>query len=447
MNGGEIMKSLKSLNFGARGWLLLLYQFISFVAFTVFTNYPMNMLADMYGGAQKISSLYTIGAVIAIVIQILLSFVLSKFKSIRLVGILFGTITMVFAMCIMVIPPFMPVAWQVCYLIVCVFAPMWCSVAVSILVGQWFPTKKGIFMGIATLAFPICNGMMGFFASLVFGGEMPNVFGGFIPYWIVCLSGLVIGFFIKDYPEQHGCYRDNDKNLTIEVAKAMMEQEIENKKTSVWKTGSTLSSRDFWLVVIPMGALLFCAVGMMTQTSAIIEAYGEQMDRFGGFAGIMFMVMIFGIIGSFVIGAIDTAIGTKKAMILACVVMLLSGICGAIHNATGTAIAIILLAIFMGSSSNFMVSAAAQYWRREDFSSVYGCVVPVANLIQAVGPAIIAAVLVAKGPASVFAMVAVFGVLGIVCMLFFSPKHIKEVDDKKRAKAGKPLDDALVGIK
>lgn len=442
------MNALKNLNFGGRGWILLIYQFLSFVAFSAFTNYPMNMLADMYGGAQKISSLYTIGAIIAIVIQLVLSAFVSKLKSIRGLGAVFGVITMIFAMCIMVIPPSMPGAWQACYLIVCIFSPMWCSVAVSILVGQWFPMKKGIFMGIATLAFPIVNGMMGFFAGLVFHGEMPDVFGGFLPYWIVCLIGLIIGvLFIKDYPEQHGCYRDNDKNLTPEVAKVMMEQEIENKKTSVWKTGSTLASRDFWLAVIPMGALLFCAVGMMTQTSSIIAAYGEQMDQFGGFSGIMFMVMIFGIIGSFVIGAIDTAIGTKKAMILACVVMLLSGICGALNNASATVLAIILLAIFMGSSSNFMVSAAAQYWRREDFSSVYGCVVPVANLIQAVGPAVIAIVLVMKGPSSVFGMVAVFGIVGIVCMLLFSPKHIKEIDDKRRAKAGKPLDDALVGRK
>ena len=42
---------------------------------------------------------------------------------------------------------------------------------------------------------------------------------------------LIIGVvFIPDYPEQVGAYRDNDANMTPEVAKAMMEEEIEKKR-------------------------------------------------------------------------------------------------------------------------------------------------------------------------------------------------------------------------
>ena len=35
----------------------------------------------------------------------------------------------------------------------------------------------------------------------------------------------------------------------------------------------------------------------------------------------------------------------------------------------------------------------------------------------------------------------------LVVMLLYKPEHIKEMDDKYRAAAGKPLDDALVGRK
>ena len=442
------MKTLKSMNFGPRGWLLLVYQLTAFVAMSAFTNFPMNMLADMYGGAQKVSSLYTTAMLIAIVIQLIVSLFIGKIKSVKLMSNIFGILTMIFALLIMVIPPSMLGAWQACYFMVALFSPIYCTFTVGMLVGQWFPTKKGSFMGIATLAFPVVNGTMGAFAAAVFANGMPNVARGFMPYFILCVIGLVIGIVaIKDYPEQCGAYRDNNKDLTPEVAKAMMLQEIENKKTSVWKTGSTLTSRDFWFITIPMGALLMCAVGMMTQTSAIIGSYGAAMDKFGGFAGVMFLIMVFGIIGSFVIGLIDTAIGTKKAVILSCVIMLISGILGMMDNATCIFLALVLLAIFMGASSNFTVSAAAQYWRREDFTSVFGCVNPIANIIQAVGPAMIAILMGVKGTVGVFGMVAVFGVISIILGLLFSPKHVKVVDDKRREKAGKPLDDALVGRK
>ena len=443
------MGALKNINFGVKGWILLIYQFLAFVAFTVFTNYPMNMLADLYGGADLLPKLYTAGAVVAIIFQLVLAQFIGKI-SIKKFSTGLGALALIFCLIISVMNPFTCnlTVWQACYFITCFLVPMWATFSVSTLVGQWFPTKKGAFMGIATLAFPIVNGLMGVFAGLVFHGEMPNPKAGFMPFWIICLIGYLLGIiFIKDYPEQCGSYRDNNKDITPEIANAMLQQEIQNKKTSVWKTAGTLTNRDFWLVTIPSGLLLMFSVGTMTQTSSIIGSYGDAMNQFGGFAGVMVLIMIFGIIGSVVIGFIDTAIGTKKAMIISCVIMVLSGILGMAHSAAATVAALILLAVFMGASSNFTVSAAAQYWRREDFTSIFACLNPVANLMSAVGPTVIAIMMVSRGTTGVFGVILGAGVLGVVLMLLFSPKHVKAVDDKRRAKAGKELDDALVGRK
>ena len=446
------MGAFKNLNFGVRGWLLLIYQFLAFVAFTIFTNYPMNMLADLYSGGVDglLPKIYTAGAVVAIIFQLILAQFIGKI-SIKKFSTILGVLALVFSLIISVMDPFHCnlKVWQACYFIVCFLVPMWATFSVSTLVGQWFPTKKGAFMGIATLAFPIVNGLMGVFAGLVFHSEMPNPKAGFMPFWIICLIGFIIGVvFIKDFPEQCGAYRDNNKDMTPEIANAMLQADIENKKKSVWKVAGNLTSKDFWCITIPAGLLLMFSVGTMTQTSAIIGAYGDQMAKFGGFEGIMVLIMIFGIIGSLVIGFLDQGLGTKKAMIIASVVMLVSGICGAMGNSTGTVAALVMLAIFMGASSNFTVSAAAQYWRREDFTSVFSTLNPIANLLSAIGPTIIAIALYQMGgPTAVFKVIAVAGVIAIVLMLLFSAKNVKKVDDKRREKAGLALDDALVGRK
>ena len=39
----------KSISFGTRGWLLIIVLFFGFMMFQVFTNYPLNILADFYG--------------------------------------------------------------------------------------------------------------------------------------------------------------------------------------------------------------------------------------------------------------------------------------------------------------------------------------------------------------------------------------------------------------
>ena len=440
----------KSINLGFRGWMLLIYQAIAFFTFTVFTNFPMNILADMYGGAQKISTIYTIATFLGIVIQLVLTRFIGKMKSVKALGVAFGAISLVLALAIMYISSAQQTLWQVCYFLETLFVILYATFALGILVGQWFPRRKGTVMGIATFAFPITNGVIGAFAGAVFNPEymaashgVPNVSGAFLPYFIISVVGLLIGVaFLKDYPEQCGAYRDNDKAFTPEVAQAMLAQEIENKKTSVWTLGNTLKNRDFWFVTIPMGALLMCSVGMMTQTSAMIATYADL-----NFATIMAMSCVVACFGSWLLGVLDTKLGTKKAIVISVVIMIIGGILGSINGSTWFIAAFVCLSIFEGAASNFTVSAAAQYWRREDFSNVFACVNPIANILQAAGPMMIAAILFTKGCQAVFTVSAVIGVICLVLILLFKPAHVKKTDDEYRTKAGKALDDALIGRK
>lgn len=443
-------KTKLGINFGLRGWMLLIMEFTAFLMFQAFTNFPMNMLSDFYGGAQLLSTLYTAGTLVSIIMQLTLSTLIGKIKSIKNLTLVFGLIALVCAAGVMFIPA--GPLWLACYFLVNVFTVNYAMFGIGIIIGQWFPTRKGVFMGIATFAFPICNGLMGPFAGIVFSTmptlHMPNIVGGFLPFLIVGAIGWIVGLlFIKDYPEQCGCYRDNDKSFTPEMAKAMMDQEIENKKTTVWKTGTTLKTAQFWLITIPMGTLLMCSVGMMTQTQTIIGAYPALE-----FGGIMGMVMICALIGSYVLGLIDGRFGTKTAITVSVIIMLLAGILGGIGQTPTTVVSIVLLAIFMGAGSNFTVSAAAQYWRREDFPSVFSVINPFANIIQSLGPVIVAMTIgigMGKGMGVTlpFWVTSVIAVISLILILCFKPDKVKAADDKYRAAAGKELDDALLGRK
>ncbi|MBO7730430.1 MAG: MFS transporter, partial [Lachnospiraceae bacterium] len=156
----------------------------------------------------------------------------------------------------------------------------------------------------------------------------------------------------------------------------------------------------------------------------------------------------FGIIGSYVFGLIDTKMGTRFAILLSHICMLVSGILGMLKNPTLMFIGLILLAMFMGASSNYTVSAAVQYWRIEDFPSVFSAVNPIANLINAFGPTIVAALIgTTLGTPAVFIASGVAAIISIICCLLFKPARVKAYDDKYREAAGKPLDDVLVGRK
>lgn len=440
-----MQKTKLGINFGFRGWMLMIFEITAFLVFQVFGNFPMNMLHELYGGAEKISPVYTVASLVGIAVQLVLANFVGKMKSVKPMVLGFGLATLITACGVAALPA--GGLWMVCYFLVNVLSNIYGMFGIGILIGQWFPTRKGVFMGIATFAFPVCNGLMGPFAGVVFNGAYiaanhhPNVFGGFLPFLIVGLVGWLIGLiFIKDYPEQCGCYRDNDKSFTKEKADAMLAAEIENKKTTVWKIGNTLKCGSFWLITIPMGTLLGCSVGAMTQTTQIFEANGLAAK----FDMLMAMVMIFALIGSYVLGLIDGKWGTKTAITVSVIVMLLAGILGGIGG-NAMILAIILLSIFMGAASNFTVSGAAQYWRREDFSTVFGFVNPIANILQCFGPMMFSIMIAKVSAAAPFWATAVIAVISLILVLCFKPSNVKAVDDKYRAAAGKPLDDALVG--
>lgn len=439
------MEQKKVRGFGFRGWMLILYQAIAYITFQCFTQYPLNILADFYGGSQKVANIYSICAVVGILVQIVLAGVVARMKKIKLFGTILGAVTLVLAFLVMTLPA--GPAWDAAYAVINVVSVLYATFALGILVGQWFPTRKGIVMGIATLAFPIANGLLGPFASAVFAKGFPDIRGAFLPFFIVSVIGWIIGIiFIKDYPEECGAFRDNDRNMTPEVAKAIMEQEIENKRTSVWTYLHTLKCKEFWFGTICVALLLSCSIGLMSQSNAIITAYPEL-----NYTTVMAMVMIFGCIGSFVLGVLDQKLGTRKAMIISTCLMIIGGVLGLINNATALMIAMIFVAMFMGASSNFGVSHAAQYWRREDFSRIFTLSSPIGSAISSASPAIIAALLFGatgyKGHAGAFTFVLISGVVALVVMLLHKPSHIKEMDDRYRAAAGKPLDDELVGRK
>ena len=74
------MEQKKVRGFGFRGWMLIIYQAIAYITFQCFTQYPLNILADFYGGSQKVANIYSICAVVGILVQIVLAGVVARMK-------------------------------------------------------------------------------------------------------------------------------------------------------------------------------------------------------------------------------------------------------------------------------------------------------------------------------------------------------------------------------
>ena len=92
------MNQNQRLGFGARGWMLMIYQILAYAGYTAFTNFPQNILNSFYGGTTKLTLMNLIGSAIGYLITyFIVAPRIGKIKSVKRTGLIIGVIGFVFA--------------------------------------------------------------------------------------------------------------------------------------------------------------------------------------------------------------------------------------------------------------------------------------------------------------------------------------------------------------
>ena len=482
------MDQNQRISFGARGWLLMIYQILAYAGYTAFTNFPQNILNSFYGGTTRLTLLNMIGGIIGYLITyFVVAPRIGKIKSAKKTGLLIGVAALIFCALICVTPPSKAGLWAVFFVCVLITTQLWGCFFVTLLIGNWFPRRKGTVMGIVTMAFPIVTGIcLGIFASLFFGdfeakvgakiGELmqtgqfadagaasavaiDKVVTGkavmlFAPYWVIMIVGMLICvFFLSDFPEQVGAFRDNDRTFTAEQANAMLLEEVKLREKSVWKRSKIWGCKDWWLQAIPTSVLLSAAMAFMVQIMPVLQEHEEELSVLAipnfslmstGYSAVLFGLAIFACLGSWLLGVLDTKKGVRTAVLVTSFLMLISGLLGLIDNVWCTVASTWMLGLFMGASSNFGLSSIVRYWRHEDFPSVYSGAPPLGTVIGSTMPFAVASIATAMGGYKyAFGFVAILAIVCIICNRAFNPRGIIAYDNKLREAAGLPIDDEL----
>lgn len=451
----------QSVGFGKLGSILMIYQLIAYATYTAFTNFPQNVMSEFYGGTQTTTAMNLISGILGYCITyFIVAPRIAFIKNIKRTGILIGIVALIFCAAICIVPPTMPVLWCAFFVCVLITTQLWGCFFVTLIIGNWFPRRKGTVMGIVTMAFPIVTGFcLGIFqgqhASLVARGysiTMANVIS-FAPYWILAVIGMVLAaIFLKDWPEQAGAYRDNDKSFTAEMANKMLMEELELRKKSVWKRSKIWGCKDWWLQSIGTGMLLTCAIAFMVQIIPVLAKWMPVLHVLAvpnfplmsnGISAVLFGLGIFACFGSWLLGVIDTKYGVRFAVLITGILMFIAGVLGCINNPWCAVAATWILGLFMGASSNFGLSSVVRYWRHEDYAAVMSGAPPLGVVTGAVFPFLIATLGTKLGYEYAFGFVSLMAVVSIVCTLCFNPMGIARYDNKLRAAAGLPVDDLL----
>lgn len=255
-------------------------------------------------------------------------------------------------------------------------------IAGGTLVAAWFPKRKGIVMGYTTMGH---NFASAFYVAILTGlvASFGSIKDGCIPIGIAAIIlGIIGAVFIRNTPQERGLNPDNVSDDVYQKEYYIPQNMRESDGD--WTTSQLLKTKELWFAAVVTGMFQICSVGVMQQlVTRNIRDFGMSQ---AGALTLMTVVALIGVVGSWLIGAIDERIGTKKTMqgfgvwyAAALVINVLSG------GETGFLfyLSIFMIGMGIGGSANFTTSLPTSIFGRHGFDHVNSVIFPIQGFVTA----------------------------------------------------------------
>lgn len=342
-------------NFGVKGWWVIIFSALNWAFYGGIANSSMNTVVPQLAGKLGVEpgnllSLSTPASLIALIVCLGAGALVTKIgaKQVNGIALLMGAAA-VFAWANSTSVLGYTVA------LICVI----CLMKVVELVGgntiitNWFPKKKGIAIGWATMGLNISSA---FFVTILVSLTAKL---GDIKYALYCVAGALVVLAVinfaafKNYPEEWGAYPDNNP------AEKSGEKRVIR---TGWTMGKVLKQKETWLMGLGNGFYGMVTIGFVSTfiPSMIMRGYAQPQAL-----TMMTVASLLGLVGSYLCGFLDQKFGAQKASIIYGIFVVV-GICFYfVPGSVGTWVYIIMLGLSIGGSNNYPPSMTAQIFGRD----------------------------------------------------------------------------------
>lgn len=241
------------------------------------------------------------------------------------------------------------------------------GIGTGLLGANWFPTKKGQYMGYATMGITVSGA-----AGAIVCNFLLNTFGLSGCFYafaaLIAIFVLLTLKFVTSTPEESGAYPDNNPEMKLEDIEALNEKKKAYEATSPWTKSKIFKTGFFWQMALGWGLLGVGSFGLISQLSLAYITFGHGINAF---LTMMAVTFPFGIFTSWFCGWADDKWGTKAASIGCCVMLLVSqlimGLWG--DNLVVMCIGTALLCGTLSAQNNTAMSICQTKFGRFDFAN------------------------------------------------------------------------------
>lgn len=411
-------------NFGLKGWtvtvLAMIYYYLYMSVFDGGLNTLYSVYGELYGWTvTQISSVVSLGGIIAVVGIALFGSICKRkrTKFTAITGLLLVAVS------------FVIIAFSTSFITfaIGVIIYFFCATAFGVIgVGQfgvdWFPTQKGMYMGMATMGITISSATINLLMHSLIPGRGVKFF--MLTFAVASVAVAVLTLLLtKNMPEEAGCYPDNDKSMTREKVEAIAREIEEYRKHSPWTTKRLLLSATTWKLAIGWSLPFMAAVGVMGHLVPALVSFGHEF---------MFGIMILssawpaGVLGNYIGGVLDVKLGTKKASVIIVVIESAGALIMAFfgRNLTWAVAGIVLFMFAISANTNVAMSMTATVFGREDFENAWPIISIIYKIIASCGVLLLALVAENASYQIAFIVVLLVAVAGGAIMSATSDKRI-----------------------
>lgn len=417
MKNKKLSTSMTDSRFGGWGWSMIFYCMVLYFLYAALTTDGMNLIPNAFAGAHgwdpnALLAYATPASIVGMIGGFVFGRLIIKLNArnvssftLIVTGILFAVFGMVPSITM----------YMVVLMLICFFAAGYGTVACPAFMANWFPRKKGIALGWATMGGPFSSAFFvsGFAVLLAKSGIRTACL---VVGVIVVIVGVISFFWAKNEPAEVGCLPDN---MELDETLSSSEVVIDNEKYSL---GNILKNKNTWLIAIGYGMLWMVLVGILSQFVPRMMSVGYTSEQALTFLTI---TSIIAIPGSYLWGWLDSKFGTKIVSIIFAVSYLLSLILLITSfNPVCVWIGCIFAGLGIGGLLNLLASMIISVFGREGFMSANSVITPIASIIRVSAFAIMAMLLNISGGSFTlpYLVFIVIDIIGAVLIMLISTK-------------------------
>lgn len=267
---------------------------------------------------------------------------------------------------------------------VCFFDVGFAYVGGVTLITNWFPRKKGLALGWATMGQATSTAFyVPFMAWLVAAFGVQGGFWGISACMFVMI--FVIALFARNTPEELGCSPDNDPMTSEEIAASRRQQDAYVCPFSIKQL---LCMKDVWLMGAASGALFIVLVGVISQFVPRLMAMGYDLN-----SAILYLTAasLIGGPGAYFWGWLIQKIGTKPSMVVYVLWWLGAVVLDIFMCNPLTLWAFLFMMGFsLAGCTNLTTSLVATKFHRGAFIMAWGVIQPIQSVLRCCAFAILA---------------------------------------------------------